>query len=296
MFLTKVWQDSYTILVDIENGIAHFIFSFLNYKRECGFTFEFFTVLLWRCLCDRLAKWNNFCLLLLSYPALFLGTLGNAEPVPHSKCHHHIIFNKKFINITVYIMIKILPLLLESLSHAESMPDSKNDETSDDHQRHGDDRNDPTLQNWKDLFWNFRNHSRSASKERRSFILILKRRGLLDKMIAMIPLWRTERFVLNYRNHSASKELKSLVLILREASKTKKWLTNMFPNYRIRRKPTKIWLTSVVDSLNDDVEASWLKNLPHVVDGLPAHDVLPHRQVPHLRCHHQHCNHCNHHH
>ena len=86
MFLTKVWQDSYTILVDIENGIAHFIFSFLNYKRECGFTFEFFTVLLWRCLCDRLAKWNNFCLLLLSYPALFLGTLGIAEPVPHCKC------------------------------------------------------------------------------------------------------------------------------------------------------------------------------------------------------------------
>ena len=65
---------------------------------------------------------------------------------------HHIIFNKKFINITVYIMIKILPLLLESLSNAESMPDSKNDDTSDDHQRHGDDRNDPTLENCKDLF------------------------------------------------------------------------------------------------------------------------------------------------
>ena len=110
-------------------------------------------------------------LLLLSYPALFLGTLGNAEPVPHSKCHHHIIFNKKFINITVYIMIKILPLLLESLSNAESMPDCKNDETSDNHQRHGDDRNDPTLENWKDLFWNYRNHS--VSKERRSIFLIL---------------------------------------------------------------------------------------------------------------------------
>ena len=85
--------------------------------------------------------------MLLSYHAFFLGTLGNAEPVPHSRCHHHIIFNKKFINITVNIMIKILPLLLESLSNAEPMPDSKNDETSYDHQRHGDDRNDPTLEN-----------------------------------------------------------------------------------------------------------------------------------------------------
>ena len=84
---------------------------------------------------------------------------------------HHIIFNKKFINITVYIMIKILPLLLESLSNAESMPDCKNDETSDNRQRHGDDRNDPTLKNWEDLFWNYRNHS--VSKERRSIFLIL---------------------------------------------------------------------------------------------------------------------------
>ena len=96
--------------------------------------------------------------MLLSCHALFLGTLGNAEPVPHSKCHHRIII-KNFITITVNIMIKILPLLLESLSNAESMPHSKNDETSDDHQRHGDDCNDPTLENWKDLFWNYRNHS-----------------------------------------------------------------------------------------------------------------------------------------